>query len=156
MTRINSLDPRAANLNPNALRVAGIQLREADEDGNARGAAGTIDADVTIPAYAAVVEILVYAEAVWDDATSAALDIGWVGGDVDGIYDNINLKATDLTADQGITFAYAGGKDGDDIGADRTLRATATLGDGTGTAGITFIYVVYAVPEMDLGTYTAS
>jgi hypothetical protein len=168
MANVHNLDPRAANLNPNALRVAGIQLLEADPDtAAARGAAGTVNADVVIPAYAVLYDIVAYAEAVWDDGTSATLDVGIVGDDTDTFFSALNLKATDLTADQSVSFSFAGGDNGTSLAtsthvldrvdtAARTIRATANIGGGDGTAGKTYIYVIYGVPEMDMATYTAS
>lgn len=167
MTRLNSLDPRAPTLSPSAVRVAGLQFHEADSAGNARGAAGTITGSVVVPAYAALLDIVVYAEALWDDGTSAALKIGINGDDDDTFFTAVNLKATDLTADQAISFAFAGGVGGTSLstathvldvldGADRTIDAIVTLGAGDGTAGKTYVYVVYAVPELDDTTYAAS
>lgn len=168
MARVNSLDPRAPNLNPNAVRVAGIQLLEADPDtAAARGAAGTVTGSVTVPAYAAILDIVVYQEAVWTDGTSATLKVGINGDDDDTFYTGVNVKATDLTADQGITFLAAGGVGGTSLAtathildimdtSDRQIDAIVTLGAGDGTAGKTYVYVVYAVPEMDVATYAAS
>jgi hypothetical protein len=162
MVRVNSLDPRAPNLNPNALRAAGGQILEADGT-----AAGVYSLDVTIPAYALIVDIIVYAEAVWDAGTSATLKVGITGDDDDTFFTAVNLKATDLTADQAISFAAAGGVGGTSLGtathyldvmdaADRTVNFTVTTVGTVGTAGKTYVAVLYAVPEMDVATFTAS
>jgi hypothetical protein len=168
LANINSLDPRAPNLNPNAVRVAGIQLNEADSAGNARGAAGAVAGSVTIPANGIILDVAVAAEALWDDGTSAVLNVG-IGADADAIYAAINVKATDLTQGQTLNFNRAGGKGGVAVTegtsthllnvhdtAAITVTASVAQGAGDGTAGITYVYVVYAIPEMDDGAYTAS
>jgi len=175
MARIHSLDPRVPNLNQNAVRCVGGQILEADGD-----AAGVYTLDVRIPAYATVLDVIVHNEALWDAGTSATLNVGMYTvdsttkaisseEDLDGIFAAIDVKATDLTAGQAISFWRAGGKGGAMLTegssshllnimqpTERILRAAITTVGTVGTAGKTYAYVVYALPEMDSATFTAS
>ena len=173
MARINSVDPRAPNLNPNAVRVAGVQIEESDGT-----AAGVYRGSVKVPAYAVILDVIVHNEAVWDAGTSATLVVGLYQDDsnaigtvidADEIFTATNVKATDLTAGQSISFLRPGGVAGGMItegtsthyldvvdAADRWIVADITTVGTAGTAGKTYIYVVYGVPEMDSATFTAS
>ena len=173
MANINNLDPRAPNLNPNAVRVAGVQILEADGS-----AAGVYTANVVIPAYAAILDVVVHNEALWTAGTSANLIVGLYessGGtigdviDADEIFTSTSLKATDLTAGQSISFLRAGGVGGgmltegtsthwlDAVDAsERQIQFSVTTVGTVGTAGKTYCYVIYALPEMDSATFTAS
>ena len=169
MARLNELDPRNPTLGSGAVRVAAVQLFEANPaTGDGIGAAGTVSKAVTVPAYGVLMDVIVHNEALWDDGTSAVLNIG-IGADEDSIFDAVNLKATDLTAAQSISFGAQGGKGGVTItegtsthwlgiadASDITVNIKATVGAGDGSAGKTFVYVVYAVPELDVPTYAAS
>jgi hypothetical protein len=133
---------------------------------------------VKVPAYAVVKDVIVHNEALWTAGTSATLNVGLYGDtdgavgtviDADAIFAAVDLKATDLTAGQSISFLRAGG-----VGGALTTEGTSThwlnavettdrwvVADvvtvGTvGTAGKTYIYVEYGVPEMDAATFTAT
>lgn len=175
MARLNTVDWRAPTLSPSAVRVVGGQINETDGT-----AAGVYNFDVFIPAYAYILDVIVHNEAVWDAGTDADLVVGLYeddGGsistviDADEIWLSTSLKATDLTAGQSIRFNYdsqggvAGGmlSEGTNThqlnaadAADRWIRATVTTTGTLGTAGKTYIYVMYALPEMDACTFTAS
>lgn len=173
MANINALDPRAPNLNPNAVRCAGAQILE-----SAGSAAGVYTADFVIPAYAVILDVIVHNEAVWDAGTNALMTVGLYessGGtigdviDADEIFTSTSLKATDLTAGQSISFLRAGGVGGGFItegtnthwldamdASERQIRVAVTTTGTVGTAGKTYVYVLYAIPEMDAATFTAS
>ena len=175
MARINSVDPRAPTLSPSAVRVVGGQLIEADGT-----APGTYVLDVIIPAYAVILDVLIHSEELWTADTSAKLDVGLYessGGtigsviDADEIWVDVNLKATDLTKGQSLNFNFdsQGGIPGGmlsegsnthnlDVVADdeRQIRFSVLTVGTVGTAGETYVYVVYAVPEMDTATFTAT
>jgi hypothetical protein len=174
MARINSVDWRAPTLSPSALRVVGGQLLEADGT-----AAGVYTFDVFIPAYAVVLDVVIHNEALWTAGTSATLETGFYSVsdgaistviDADDIYAAVNLKATDLLAGAALSFGWGGGKEGDLQGVvatqdalidvmdvvDRFLRTKVTTVGTVGTAGKTYVYVLYALPEMDAASFAAS
>jgi hypothetical protein len=71
-------------------------------------AAGTYTAEAIIPAYACIIDVVVYAEALWTAGTSALLDVGLydeddVVIDADYFYSALDLKATDLLANQSVS-----------------------------------------------------
>lgn len=174
MARLNKLDPRNPTLGAGAVRVAGAQILEADGS-----AAGVYTADVLLPAYAVLMDVIIHNEALWTAGTSATLETGFYSVssgaistviDADDIYAAVNLKATDLLAGAAMSFAWGGGKEGDLQGVvatqdalidcvdvvDRFIRTKVTTVGTVGTAGKTYVYVVYAVPELDPATFTAS
>jgi len=142
------------------------------------GAAGVYRADLRLPAYATVLDVIVHNEELWTAGTSATLNVGTfldASGDIsteidsDGIYAAINLKATDLTKGQQLAFARAGGKGGASLTEGTSthylnlvvddpfwISAVVTTVGTVGTAGETYVYVVYALPEMDVAGFTAS
>lgn len=130
----------------------------------AQAGAGTYTADVTLPAGATLIDIIVYAGALWNDGTSASLDVGdfTTGGveiNANGYYAGVNLKATDLLADQSLSFAEEGGKGGAYFAGSgthinnrysataRKIRTTVAVGAGAGTTGQTRVTVVYSIPS---------
>jgi hypothetical protein len=174
MARINSVDWRAPTLSPSAVRVVGGQLIESEGS-----AAGVYTFDVFVPAYAAVLDVVVHGEALWTAGTSATLECGFYSVssgaistviDADDIYAAVDLKATDLLAGESLSLAWAGGKAGDFGGVvatqtqlidqmdaiDRFIRFKVTTVGTVGTAGKTYVYVMYALPEMDAATFAAS
>lgn len=173
MARINTVDWRAPTLSPSAVRVVGGQLLEADGT-----AAGTYNFDVFVPAYAVILDVVIHNEALWTAGTSANLVCGLYSDDsgtistvidADEIYTSTSLKATDLTAGQSISFLRAGGVGGGFTtegtsthwldatdSADRWIRTSVTTVGTVGTAGKTYVYVIYALPEMDATTFTAT
>lgn len=180
MTRLNGLDRRAPTLSPNAVRVVGGQFIETDSDDQL----GTWTFDVFIPAYAVVQDIIVCNEVLWG-ATSATMDVGDyavdsdTGGidattelDADGFYDGLTLiSGGNVLAGESVDFAHVeDAVDGAYLSltdthqvngrihtADRFIRFELTTGTAAGTqAGKTFVYVVYATPELDESTFAAA
>ena len=173
MVRLNSVDPRNPTLGPGAVRVAGMQIRESDGS-----VAGVYRKDFQIPAYGVLLDVWVHNEELWTAASSATLDVGTfldASGaisteiDADGIFAAISLKATDLTKGQALAFARVGGKGGAQLTEGSSshylnlvkddpfwVSAVVTTVGTVGTAGETYVYVMYAVPEMDPATFTAS
>ena len=173
MARLNSVDPRNSNLAPGAVRIVGGQLVEADGT-----AAGTYTFDVKIPAYAVILDVIVHNEALWTAGTAANLIVGLYGDsdnsvgtviDADEIFTSASLKATDLTAGQSLAFARVGGVAGGMLSegssshyldivdtVDRWIRFSVTPTGTVGDAGITYVYVVYGVPEIDASDFAAT
>jgi len=138
-------------------------------------AAGVYTASVVIPAYSMVVDIIVHAVALWNAGTSSTLIVG-DGDDPNGYYAAVNLKATDLLADESLSFASAGGVGGayftdgiTHIGnrwstSQKTVTMELTTVGTVPTTGETVMFVTYArIPEgidggstVKLGTYVAT
>lgn len=128
-------------------------------------AAGTYEWAVALEAGTIIHNIGLIAEAVWDAATSASMEVGIVGDDEDTFFTAVDLKATDLTLGQSVDFAKTGGVEGasasgtathwDDrySGSTRTVSFTA-VSVGAGTAGRTIAYIEYSVPTMQAPTLT--
>jgi hypothetical protein len=120
--------------------------------------AGTYTGSITVPAGAFLTDVIVHAVALWDAATSAAMNVG-DAADPDGFFAAVNLKATDLLAGESISFSHTGGKQGADVdvpaaGAHVRRRYLATervvsgvvVSVGAGTAGRTRMTVYYSLP----------
>ena len=174
MARINQVDWRAPTLSPSAVRIVGGQFIESEGT-----AAGTYTLDFFLPAFAPVLDVIVHSDTLWTAGTSAKMDVGFwsvVDGaidaviDVDDIFTDINLKATDLLITKSISLGWAAGLHGDMAGVvatademtdrvddvDRFVRFTLTTVGTVGTAGVTYVYLMYGVPEMDAVTFTAT
>lgn len=117
---------------------------------------GTYTGSVTLPAGATLHDILINGVALWTAATSAVMKVGVNGGDDDGYYTGINLKATDLLAGESLSFALAGGKAGAFIAnsqvspryyAAQTVIDGVVTSTGAGTAGRTRMVVIFSVPQ---------
>lgn len=116
--------------------------------------AGTYTGSVTVPANAMLVDIIVHATSLWTATTSATLIVG--DTDDDGYYAAVDLKATDLLADESLSFAQAGGKGGVYLTAthalkrrsasDRTITAKVTTVGAAGNGGATQVIVIWANP----------
>lgn len=139
---------------------------------SAGGAAGVHTASASLPAGAMILNVIVHCVAVWNAGTSATLKVGDAADD-DGFFINTDLKATDLTAAQSISFDFAGGEQGADVdvtaaGAHvrrrylataRVVSAILTLVGTAATTGETYIDVIYTYPEsvdVTTGTFVAS
>lgn len=139
------------------------------EETASASASDTYTADFFIPAYATILDIRVYAQALWADSTAASLEVGDyttaatpVAIDADGWYTAINLKSTDLLAGQSLSMLKAA--DADDEGVyldttayhnlqdmdqiDRWIRARISVTAGDGATGKTMVTVFYAAPEV--------
>ena len=174
MARINAVDWRAPTLSPSAVRCVGGQFIESEGS-----APGTYNLDVFVPAFAPILECIVHSDTLWTADTSAKMNVGTyevssgaVGTviDLDEIYTDINLKATDLVITESVGFNGAAGLHGDMTGVvatqdsyinrvddiDRFVRFSLLTVGTVGTAGVTYVYLFYAVPEMDAVTFTAT
>jgi hypothetical protein len=141
---------------PGTVRAESIRFREA-----AGTAAGVYSASFEVPVGAVLIDCIIHGTALWTAGTSATLIVGDTVDD-DCIYTAVNLKATDLLANEGLSVAAAGGKQGADLtdfatpGSQwnrralttaRTLSAKVTTVGTVGTAGITDVVFVYAYPN---------
>lgn len=155
-----------AYLDPDAGAVAGASII-IKERTFVESAEGTHVATVTLPGGAYLLDIQVHAQVLWAAATSASLEVGDTQ-DPDGYYTAVDLKATDLLADQGISFAQQGGVGGAYLvsthltniyqSGERVITATVTQ-TGAGTAGRTRMLVIYYVPgsgDTAEATFTAA
>ena len=120
--------------------------------------AGTYTGAISLPAGAVIKDIIVHAIAVWAAGVSAAMNVG-DATTANGYFAAVNLKATDLLADESISFEFAGGKQGADLdvcgtgfhvrrryaAAARVISGVITS-VGAGTTGRTLMTVIYAVP----------
>jgi hypothetical protein len=122
-------------------------------------AAGTYTGTVTLPAGSTLVDIIISGVAVWNDGTSASMEIG-NEDDPDGYFTAVNLVAAqDLLAGESINFDKQGATGGADATAgtsthimDRysaaamVITATVAVGAGLGTTGRTRVTVLYSLP----------
>ncbi|KKN68667.1 hypothetical protein LCGC14_0448580 [marine sediment metagenome] len=124
-----------------------------DDDG-AAGAAGVLTmVPVAIPAGATILDIRVHTIDLFNAGTSAALIVGDTE-DPNGFYDAVDLKATDLVAEEELNFAdsleigvYLTGQKRDAYRAAATnITATITLVGTAATTGELRIIVIYANP----------
>jgi len=150
---VASVTPTINNIPNSCVRTAGLRFVETG--------AGTYTGTITIPAYAILLDVVTYAEALWTAGTSAGLNVG-DDDDADGFQAAIDLKATDLLAGESLSF-HAGGAAAD-LGAyldgtathvtnrvsasERTITATV-VSVGAGTAGRTVVAAVWAQPVLD-------
>lgn len=125
--------------------------------------AGVYTGSVSLPAGATLLDVIVDGVALWA-ATSSATMI--VGDDTDdnGVYDAINLKATDLLAGESLSFAQSGGKAGAyNVGTNthwasrysasaRSITGKITTVGAAGTTGRTRMTVVYCLPRVKAAT----
>lgn len=117
--------------------------------------AGVYTGSVDVPAGATIVDVIVHAVALWDNAGNATMIVGDVADD-NGFFTGVDLKATDLLAAESISFAKAGGKEGADVTATQVNRrylATARVVSGIitttgagGSTGRTRMTVIYSSP----------
>lgn len=125
--------------------------------------AGTYTGEVSLPAGATLLDVIVHNTALWTATTSATLNVGDfttadVEIDANGIYAGVDLKATDLLAGESLSFAQSGGKAGAyNVGtnthwtnrysatARKIVGKVVTVG-AAGNAGRTRMTVVYALP----------
>ncbi len=135
--------------NPNVAEM----IMSFDDDGG--GAAGVYSISCTIPAGSYIQDVQVHTDTLWDSGTSATLIVG-DSDDPNGFYAAVNAKATDLVANEVLSFGHDGGKLGayitDDDGvmtqyssSAREITAEMTT-IGTTTAGVTRIVVIWVKP----------
>jgi len=154
-------------------RILQQTIRFTEAAGN--NAAGTYNGSVTIPAYALILDIIIYGQALWNSSGAAGLIVGDTQGsgspDPDGLVATVDLKATDLLAAEGISLSggtgLAGGKVGADIAnsqfnrrrltVERIITGTVTMAAASGTTGVTDLTVIYTDPTTVIAaTFTAS
>lgn len=125
--------------------------------------AGVYTGSVSLPAGATLLDVIIDGVALWA-ATSSATMI--VGDDTDdnGVYDAINLKATDLLAGESLSFAQSGGKAGAyNVGTNthwssrysasaRSITGKITTVGASGSTGRTRMTVVYCLPRVKAAT----
>lgn len=121
------------------------------------GGAATYTATASLPAGATVLDIIIDAIALWDNAGAVTMKVG--DTDDDGFYTSINLKATDLLAGESLSFAQSGGKAGAyNVGTNthwtnrysataRDIKGIITAASTGGSAGRTRMTVVYIAPD---------
>ena len=126
--------------------------------------AGTYTGAVVIPAGATLLDIIIEGTALWTAATSASLEVG-DADDADGYFTAVDLKATDLLADETINFDRTGGQEGPYLAGTathwtnryqataRTITGTIVTVGATGNAGRTRMTVIYSQPS---STYIAA
>ena len=125
-------------------------------------AAGVYTGSVTVPAGALITDIKVWSTVLWNAGTSALMDVGDVT-DPDGWFTQIDVKATDLAVGEEINFVQTGGKEGAYLSLTTGLRSAAYSASarivsgiitqvGTGTAGRTFMAVIYVLPTATAAT----
>lgn len=116
--------------------------------------AGTYTASIVVPGGATILDIVVHGSAPWAAGTSATLKVGDATDD-DGFYTGVNLKATDLLANESLSFALAGGKAGayianSQVSARYAASARVVSGIvtsvGAGTTGRTRMTVYISLP----------
>ena len=124
------------------------------DDDSGAGVAGVFTmVPVAIPAGATILDIRVHGIDLWNAGTSAALIVGDTA-DPNGFYDAVNLKATDLLAEEELNFAdsleigvYLTGQKRDAYRAAATnVTAEITLVGTAATTGKLRIIVIYANP----------
>lgn len=122
--------------------------------------AGTYTGSITVPAGGYLLDVIVHAVAVWDTTTSATGKVGDAADD-DGIFTDIDLKATELIAAEGISAAGVAGSAGGVAGADlansqwnrrylateRVISLIVISVGAAGTLGRTRMTVVYVLPS---------
>jgi hypothetical protein len=118
--------------------------------------AGVWTGSVTVPAGSTLLDIIVYNTVLWNSETSADMDVG-DETDPNGYFAGIDLKATDLLADESLSFALAGGLAGAYIAnshvisrysaSARVISGIVTKVGSTGSAGRTRMLVVFALPQ---------
>lgn len=141
----------------NYLRSLGFTPRATERVFSHGGlAAGVYTATWVLPAGSHLDDILVEGVALWNNGTSATLNVGDAGA-AGGYFSSVNLKATDLLAGESISFAFAGGKAGSYIAnsqisprysaAERTITAVITTVGTVPTTGETRIVTIYSTPS---------
>ena len=131
--------------------------------------AGVYSGSITVPANTLLVDVIVHAEALWAAGTSAALIVGETA-DPNGLFDAVDLKATDLLAGESISFDHTGAQQGADVDIFTETVNTAVIDNpalqhlrrrmlttarnltaevtsvGVGTTGRTLVTFLYCLP----------
>ena len=149
MAKLEKYQSYKSSWHPNAIEMV---MSFNDDNG---GAAGVYTVSCVIPAGSYLQDVQVHADTLWDSGTSATLIVGDADDD-NGFYAGVNAKATDLVANEVLSFDHGGGKRGayitDDNGvmtqyssSARTITAKMTTVGAT-TAGKTRFIIIWAKP----------
>jgi len=175
-SKIDSIDMTAVKLNGTSMTASAAELNKmvgidsgvpagsfvvAEEiTFTEAGSNTTFTGSVTVPAGAYLIDVIIHNKVLWDDGTSALMIVGDVA-DPNGLFDAVDLKATDLLAGEQISFGYTGGVEGADVDGGETagdhlrrrflatarvITGVVTTGGQDGSAGVTNMLVVYVVP----------
>lgn len=142
--------------------ITGYPVQCAEVTFTETGGAATYTGAVDLPAGATILDIIVHATALWDNAGAVTMKVG--DTDDDGFYVGVNLKATDLLAGESLSFAQSGGKAGAyNVGTNthwtnrysataRTINGIITTASTGGSAGRTRMTVVFMLPTAAAAT----
>lgn len=137
----------------NGISAAGYLLQAQELTFTETSGAGTYTGTMALPAGNRIIDIGCDGQALWNSSGACALIVG-DDADPDGFFTSTDLKATDLLAGEINNLEHPGGKAGVYIASEqrnlysataRSIIAVVTQASGTGTAGRTRVYVVYAV-----------
>lgn len=137
----------------NGISAAGYLLQAQELTFVETSGAGTYTGTMALPAGNRIIDIGCDGQALWNSSGACALIVG-DDADPDGFFTSTDLKATDLLAGEINNLEHPGGKAGVYIASEqrnlysataRSIIAVVTQASGTGTAGRTRVYVVYAV-----------
>lgn len=144
----------------NGISAAGYLLQAQELTFTETSGAGTYTGTMALPAGSRIIDIGCDGQALWNSAGACALIVG-DDADPDGFFTSTDLKATDLLAGEINNLEHPGGKAGVYIASEqrnlysataRNIVAVVTQASGTGTAGRTRVYVVYAVATATAAT----
>lgn len=144
----------------NGISAAGYLLQAQELTFTETSGAGTYTGTMALPAGNRIIDIGCDGQALWNSAGACALIVG-DDADPDGFFTSTDLKATDLLAGEINNLEHPGGKAGVYIASEqrnlfsataRNIVAVITQASGTGTAGRTRVYVVYAVATATAAT----
>lgn len=151
----------AAELNKvDGIPTAGYIVQAQELTFTETSGAGTYTGTMALPAGSRIIDIGCDGQALWNSAGACALIVG-DDADPDGFFTSTDLKATDLLAGEINNLEHPGGKAGVYIASEqrnlysataRNIVAVVTQASGTGTAGRTRVYVVYAVATATAAT----
>lgn len=151
----------AAELNKvDNIPTAGYLLQAQELTFTETSGAGTYTGTMALPAGNRIIDIGCDGQALWNSSGACALIVG-DDADPDGFFTSTDLKATDLLAGEINNLGHPGGKAGVYIASEqrnlysataRNIVAVVTQASGTGTAGRTRVYVVYAVATATAAT----
>lgn len=119
--------------------------------------AGAYTASVVVPAGSIILDVKLWSTALWTATTSATGKVG-DGGDDDGWFTGVDMKATDLLVGEELNLVQTGGKEGAYLSTttgaraaawcatETTVSAVVTTVGAAGNAGRSYFAVVYATP----------
>jgi len=132
------------------------------------GGALTYTGSVTIPAGSTLLEVIVHAVALWNNAGACTMIVGDAADD-NGILTGIDLKATDLLAAEGLAASGVAGSAGGKAGADlansqwnrrylateRVISGIITTASTAGSTGRTRLTVSWSEPGLVIAATSA-